>query len=168
MELGFSILAALILLGTMITGLLGFKDVPEGFHYLVERLGKFTHILEPGPRLIYPFVEFVTHKVDMREQNLSLTPSIQLENSIEISLQCDLWFQVEDAAQASYAVSDYQQSLVQILDNYLHSHISSKEKSVIFAEQTRIADQVQQDLAQKAESWGIAVRQLQLSHIKVC
>lgn len=42
------------------------KVVPEGYHALVVRFGKYTRTIEPGINFVAPFIETII-KVDIRE-----------------------------------------------------------------------------------------------------
>ena len=43
----------------------GVKTVPQGSQYTVERFGRFTKSLTPGLNFIVPFIDRVTHRVNM-------------------------------------------------------------------------------------------------------
>ena len=46
---------------------LGFVIVPQQTAYVVERLGKFSQILEPGLRFLIPFVDKVSYAHSLKE-----------------------------------------------------------------------------------------------------
>lgn len=48
------------------------KVVPQGYHWTVERFGRYTHTLEPGLALIIPFIDRVGRRVNMMEQVLDI------------------------------------------------------------------------------------------------
>src|SRR5262245_29616673 len=52
---GFDVFAVIIVLLAIITLFAGVKTVPQGYHWTVERFGKFTRTLESGLNLIVPF-----------------------------------------------------------------------------------------------------------------
>ena len=41
---------------------------------IVERLGKFRKVLDPGPHLVVPFLDQIRYALDMREEVVPFTP----------------------------------------------------------------------------------------------
>jgi len=78
-SLGLAIIfAAFILLNLY----LGIQIVKQSDQFLVERLGRYQKTLEPGLNLIIPFVERVSYKVKVWQQNIPefVLPVITADN----------------------------------------------------------------------------------------
>ncbi|ECE0941719.1 hypothetical protein ZP13_26670, partial [Salmonella enterica subsp. enterica] len=45
----------------------GVKIVPQGFKWIVQRLGKYHQTLEPGLNFIIPYVDNVAYKVTTKD-----------------------------------------------------------------------------------------------------
>jgi regulator of protease activity HflC (stomatin/prohibitin superfamily) len=78
------------------------KIVPQGFNYTVERLGRYTHTLEPGLAILLPFIDSVGKKVNMMEQVLDV-PSQEVITRDNAMVQVDgvAFFQVLEIGRAS-------------------------------------------------------------------
>ena len=63
------------------------KVVNTGYLYVVERLGQFHKILEPGWHFIIPGVDFVRKKVSTKQQILDVQPqSVITKDNVKISV----------------------------------------------------------------------------------
>jgi Membrane protease subunits, stomatin/prohibitin homologs len=70
MEFGVVALALFVLV--IVLAGLGVKTVPEGFNFVIERLGKYHQSLKPGLAFIIPFVDRVRARVSMMETVLDV------------------------------------------------------------------------------------------------
>ncbi|QVK17986.1 hypothetical protein KHQ81_14340 [Mycoplasmatota bacterium] len=50
--------------------MIGMKIVPQDYVYVVERLGVYDKLLEPGLYFIFPFIDRIAHKVSMLEHKI--------------------------------------------------------------------------------------------------
>ena len=82
------------------------KFVPQGYHYTVERFGKYTRTLGPGLGIIVPFMDRIGKEMNMMEQVLDV-PSQEIITKDNAMVQVDgvVFFQVLNAAKASYEVN---------------------------------------------------------------
>jgi regulator of protease activity HflC (stomatin/prohibitin superfamily) len=60
------VFAVLILIAVLV--FMGVKMVPQGYAYTVEYFGKYIKTLPPGLGIIFPLIQRVGHKVNMKEQ----------------------------------------------------------------------------------------------------
>ena len=96
-----------ILVFAVIIVVSGVKRVPQGTEYTVERFGRFTKSLRPGLNLIVPVIDQIGQKMNMMEQVLDV-PSQEVITRDNAMVRADgvVFFQVLDAAKASYEVND--------------------------------------------------------------
>ncbi|GIT25635.1 MAG: hypothetical protein CM1200mP41_16790 [Gammaproteobacteria bacterium] len=85
----------------------GVKTVPQGYEFTVERFGRFTQSLTPGLNLIVPFIDRITHKVNMMEQVLDIeSQSVISRDNAVIQADGVVFFQVLESSKATYEVND--------------------------------------------------------------
>ena len=91
------ILAILFSLFIILNLYLGIRIVPQSDQYLVERFGKYEKTLDPGLNLLIPFVERVSYKVKIWEQNIPefVLPVITSDN-VEVELVCTIYWRIID------------------------------------------------------------------------
>jgi regulator of protease activity HflC (stomatin/prohibitin superfamily) len=65
MLLGINAFVILFVILMLLTLLAGVKQVPQGYHWTVERFGRYTRVLSPGLNVIAPYFEWIGRKVNM-------------------------------------------------------------------------------------------------------
>jgi hypothetical protein len=70
--LEFNVLPIVIVVALLVFVSKAWLTVPQGFHYTLERFGKFKKTMEPGFHLITPFFEGVGRRMNMMEQVLDV------------------------------------------------------------------------------------------------
>ena len=104
---GFNIALLLLVLLVVATLFAGIKQVPQGYQYTIERFGRYTKTLMPGLNLIVPFFDRVGARVNMKEQVLDIpTQEVITRDNATVSVDAVAFFQVLNAAQSAYQVSD--------------------------------------------------------------
>ena len=73
--MGFEItaIAFVVLIAVLIAT--GVRMVPQGYHYTVERFGKYTRTLPPGLHIIIPVIDGVGNKINMMEAGSGHCPA---------------------------------------------------------------------------------------------
>src|SRR5512135_2337692 len=125
---GISIVAIVILVVAITFVIKAIKVVPQQSAWVVERLGKFHAVLQPGLNIVVPFVDRVAYKHSLKEVPLD-TPSQVCITKDNTQLQVDgvLYFQVTDPQRASYGASNYILAITQLSQTTLRSVIGKLE-----------------------------------------
>ena len=89
------------------------KVVNTGYLYVVERLGQFSRILEPGWHFIIPGIDFVRKKVSTKQQILDVPPqSVITKDNVKISVDNVIFYKMLNAKDAVYNIEDYKSGIV--------------------------------------------------------
>lgn len=89
------------------------KVVNTGYLYVVERLGQFHRILEPGWHFVIPGVDFVRKKVSTKQQILDVPPqSVITKDNVKISVDNVIFYKMLNAKDAVYNIEDYKSGIV--------------------------------------------------------
>ena len=74
---------------------------------LIERLGKYQRLLEPGLNMIVPFFDIVI-KVDMREVVLDVPPQLVItKDNVNVEVDAIIYAQVTDPVRSRYESAHY-------------------------------------------------------------
>src|SRR6266516_4256871 len=107
---------AIILIGKAI------KVVPQQQALVLERLGRFHTVLEPGLNVIVPFVDRVAYKHMLKEVPLDVPSQICItRDNTQLQVDGILYFQITDPRLASYGSSNFRVAITQRAQTTLRS-----------------------------------------------
>src|SRR5688500_2768671 len=76
--------------------------VPQQTAFVVERLGKFSGILEAGFHLLFPFVDVIRYKHSLKEQALDIPEQICItRDNVQVGVDGVLYMKILDPERAS-------------------------------------------------------------------
>ena len=143
-----------------------FRIVPQQHAWVVERLGKFNSTLEPGLRLVLPFVDRVAYKHSLKEVPLDVPSQVCItRDNTQLQVDGILYFQVTDPKRASYGSSDYLMAITQLAQTTLRSVIGKMELDKTFEERDLINGAVVNALDEAAASWGVKVLRYEIKDL---
>jgi len=143
-----------------------FRIVPQQHAWVVERLGKFNSTLEPGLRLVLPFVDRVAYKHSLKEVPLDVPSQVCItRDNTQLQVDGILFFQVTDPKRASYGSSDYLMAITQLAQTTLRSVIGKMELDKTFEERDLINGAVVNALDEAAASWGVKVLRYEIKDL---
>ena len=124
----------------------------------VERLGKFHRVLEPGLKLIMPFVDRVAYKHSLKEVPLDVPEQVCItKDNTQLAVDGIIYFQVVDPRLASYGTSNYVLAISQLAQTALRSEIGKMELDKTFESRDEINHKVVEVLDEAGRTWGIKV-----------
>ena len=144
----------------------GVRIVPQQQAWVVEYLGKFRRVLEPGLNLINPFFAKVAYKHSLKEVPLDVPEQICItKDNTQLSVDGIIYFQVVDPKLASYGSSDYIQAITQLAQTALRSVIGKMELDKTFESRDDINHIVVQVLDEAGRTWGIKVLRYEIKSL---
>ena len=134
------------------------RVVPQQRAWIVERVGRFHAVLQPGLNFVVPFVDRIAFKHDLREIPLDVPPQICItKDNTQLQVDGILYFQVTDPRLASYGSSNYVLAITQLAQTTLRSVIGRMELDRTFEERDQINAAVVSALDAAAPNWGVKV-----------
>jgi regulator of protease activity HflC (stomatin/prohibitin superfamily) len=144
----------------------GVRIVPQQQAWVVERLGKFDKVLEPGLNFINPFLSRVSYKHSLKEVPLDVPEQVCItKDNTQLSVDGILYFQVVDPRLASYGSSNYVQAISQLAQTALRSAIGKMELDKTFESRDEINHAVVQVLDEAGRTWGIKVLRYEIKSL---
>jgi regulator of protease activity HflC (stomatin/prohibitin superfamily) len=140
--------------------------VPQQRAYVVERLGRFYDVMQPGLNFLIPFLDRVAYRHDLREIPLDVPSQICItRDNTQLQVDGILYFQVTDAKLASYGSSNYVIAISQLAQTTLRSVIGRMELDRTFEERDQINATVVNALDEAAASWGVKVLRYEIKDL---
>ncbi|MCC7216328.1 MAG: paraslipin [Burkholderiales bacterium] len=163
---GSAIFTLVVFVVAVIVVIKTIRVVPQQHAWVVERLGRFYAVLEPGLNFVIPFVDRVAFRHDLREIPLDVPSQICItRDNTQLQVDGILYFQVTDPKLASYGSSNYVLAITQLAQTTLRSVIGRMELDKTFEERDQINALVVSALDEAAASWGVKVLRYEIKDL---
>ncbi len=132
---------------------------------VVERLGKFHRILDPGLNLIVPFFDMMI-KVDMREVVLEVPPQFVItKDNVNVEVDAVIYAQVTDPVRSRYEISNYIMAATKLAQTNLRNVFGELELDACLTSRDEINGQLRDVLDTATDKWGVKVNRVELQRI---
>ena len=140
---GFDIFAIALLLLVVVTLFAGVKTVNQGYDWTVERFGKYTRTLEPGLNIIVPYFDRIGRRVNMMEQVIDIPEQeVITKDNATVTVDGVAFYQVFDAAKASYEVSNLNQAIVTLTMTNIRSVMGAMDLDQVLSHRDEINERL--------------------------
>src|ERR1700740_3641514 len=128
MTCGYSIFVIVLVLLAVLTLFAGVKTVSQGYNWTVERFGRYTRTLKPGLNLVVPFIDRIGRKMNVMEQVIDVPEQeVITKDNASVAVDGIAFFQVFDAAKASYEISSLEPAIVKLSMTNIRSVIGAMD-----------------------------------------
>jgi regulator of protease activity HflC (stomatin/prohibitin superfamily) len=142
------------------------RVIPQQQAWVVERLGKFHGVLEPGLRIIVPFVDRIQYRHSLKEVPLDVPEQTCItRDNTQLSVDGIIYYQVTDPKLASYGSSDYITAITQLAQTTLRSEIGKMELDRTFESRDEINRQIVSVLDEAGRTWGVKVLRYEIKNL---
>ena len=164
--MGSSLFTLALFVVALIVVVRAIRVVPQQHAWVVERLGRFYAVLEPGLNFVIPFVDRIAFRHDLREIPLDVPPQVCItKDNTQLQVDGILFFQVTDPKLASYGASNFILAITQLAQTTLRSVIGRMELDRTFEERDQINAQVVSALDEAAPNWGVKVLRYEIKDL---
>ncbi|MCL1056665.1 paraslipin [Shewanella gelidimarina] len=133
---------------------------------VIERLGKFRAVLQPGFHFLIPFFDRVSYKHEIREQVLDVPPqSCISKDNTQLEVDGLVYLKVMDGKLASYGIEDYRRAAVNLAQTTMRSEIGKLSLSQTFSERDSLNESIVREIDKASDPWGIKVLRYEIKNI---
>jgi regulator of protease activity HflC (stomatin/prohibitin superfamily) len=182
------IFAAVLLLAAIVVISKSIKVVPQSETRVVERLGRFHSVLNPGLNIILPFIDkpkavytrrieeliggrqvirmTMTSVIDLREQVYDF-PSQQVitRDNVTTEINALLYFQIVDPKKMVYEIDNLPNAIEKLTQTSLRNVIGELELDETLTSRDTINSKLQTILDDATNKWGVKVNRVELQDI---
>jgi regulator of protease activity HflC (stomatin/prohibitin superfamily) len=140
--------------------------IPQAQSAVIERLGRFRSVAEPGLNFLVPFLDRVRARIDRREQVVSFPPQpVITQDNLTVSIDTVVYFQVTNPRDAVYEISDYIVGVEQLTTTTLRNVVGGMSLEETLTSRDSINGQLRGVLDEATGRWGIRVARVELKAI---
>ena len=156
-----------IILFVLILGLLSsIKIVNTGYVFVVERLGQFHRILNPGWNFVIPFFDYVRRKVSTKQQILDIEPqSVITKDNVKISIDNVIFYKVMNARDAVYNIESFKSGIVYSTITNMRNIVGNMTLDEVLSGRDKINNELLTVVDEITDAYGIKILSVEIKNI---
>ena len=160
----YLLLAAGLLLALAIWGV---QTVPQGERLVVERLGKFQKVMEPGINFMIPVIERVrAHVVTMDQQIDIPSQSVITQDYAQLKINAIAFIRVTDPQKVVYKTLDFRDAVSSLIQTGLRSVVANMDLNQAVSNREEIKNRVSNKLIEDLSGWGISLMTVEIKDVE--
>ncbi len=141
--------------------------IPQQSANVIERLGKFDRVLHAGISYIIPFIDRVAYRHTLKEQAMDIPEQICItRDNVQVGVDGVIFIQVFDPQMASYGISNYVFSIVQLAQTTMRSEVGKIDLDKTFEERTTINSAIVSAINDASRTWGVKILRYEIKNIR--
>ncbi|KAJ4296393.1 Synaptotagmin-like protein 2 [Kalmusia sp. IMI 367209] len=142
------------------------RFVPQQTAWIVERMGKFHRILQPGLAVLLPVIDKIAYVKSLKENAIEI-PSQSAITADNVTLELDgiLYTRVFDAYKASYGVEDAEYAISQLAQTTMRSEIGQLSLDHVLKERANLNANITAAINEAAQDWGVTCLRYEIRDI---
>ena len=159
------IVLAAIGLVLFITALKSFRIIRPYQRGVVERLGKYHATVNPGLRIIIPFLDRII-LVDMREQVVDVPPQeVITSDNVVVTVNAIVYHEATDAQRLLYNVATFELAVTKLAQTNLRNVIGDMDLDAALTSSAKINAHLREILDDATDKWGVRVVRVEIQRI---
>lgn len=128
-------------------------------------LGRFWKVKGPGFIIVIPFIQQMV-RVDLRTVVMDVpSQDVISRDNVSVHVNAVVYFRVIDPEKSIIQVENFYEATSQLAQTTLRSVLGQHELDEMLAERERLNADIQNDLDQQTDAWGIKVSNVEIKHI---
>lgn len=159
-------IAFAILVMAIVTIAKGVRLVPQGYKWVVQRLGKFHTTLNPGLNIIIPYIDAVSHRVTTKDIVLDIPSQevITRDNAVIIA-NAVAYINIVSPEKAVYGVENYVIAIQTLVQTTLRSIVGEMDLDDALASRDLIKSKLKTMISDDIADWGITLKTVEIQDI---
>jgi regulator of protease activity HflC (stomatin/prohibitin superfamily) len=130
-------------------------------------LGKFTGVMEPGWRLVFPVIQGY-QKVDVRTKAVDVPDQNAItRDNVSVRVNAVIYYKVSDAPKAIIEVEDFRHAISQYAQTTMRNIVGEVTLDELLSSRDKIADRIREIVDAETDAWGLKVQNVELKDISL-
>ncbi|SUZ64603.1 uncharacterized protein METZ01_LOCUS17457 [marine metagenome] len=160
------ILAIAVLIFLLVTVAKGVRQVPQGYKWVVQRLGKYSTSLKPGLNFLIPYIDNVAFKVTTKDIVLDIPSQevITKDNAVLVT-NAVAYINIVSPEKAVYGVENYIIAIQTLVQTSLRSIIGEMTLDDALSSRDHIKAKLKAAISDDISDWGITLKTVEIQDI---
>jgi len=166
MNIGLIVFLAILAVVILITLAKSITIIHQAEKGIVERFGRYKETLDPGLRVLVPFIDALRARVDMRETVLDVEPqAVITKDNVGITVDAVVYYYVTDAKAVRYEVANFYVALSKLAQTNLRNLVGDMSLDETLGSRERINSSLRTTLDEATDKWGVKVTRVEVKEI---
>ena len=140
--------------------------IPMRESLVIERLGKFRKVLEPGFHFLIPFFDNIAYRHEIREQIFDIPAQTCItKDNMQVQIDGLVYLKVIDPKKASYGIGNYSNASVNLAQTTMRSEVGKLTLNRVFSERDTLNDKIVKEVDSASDPWGVKVLRYEVKNI---
>ncbi|XP_068145529.1 stomatin-like protein 2, mitochondrial [Drosophila tropicalis] len=142
--------------------------VPQQEAWVVERMGRFHRILDPGLNVLVPVADKIKYVQSLKEIAIDVPKQSAItSDNVTLSIDGVLYLRIIDPYRASYGVEDPEFAITQLAQTTMRSELGKMSLDKVFRERESLNVSIVDSINKASEAWGIACLRYEIRDIRL-
>lgn len=147
---------------------MGVMFVPQQEAWVVERMGRFHTILEPGLNFLIPVIDKVKYLQSLKEIVIDIPEQSAItKDNVSLRLDGVLYLKIFDPYQTSYGVDDAEHAITQLAQTTMRSELGKIVLDSVFKERESLNIAIVDSINKAASAWGINCLRYEIRDVRL-
>jgi len=134
---------------------------------VVQRLGRFRKILDPGLHVIIPYIDTM-RSVDVRTTPMDIPKQeVITKDNVTVNVDAVVYFRVIDAKKAVFETTDYAYATSTFAQTALRDVTGNFDLDELLSKRDEISSQIKEIVDAQTDKWGIDIESVKLQNIEL-
>lgn len=130
-------------------------------------LGKFTSIMEPGWRLVFPIIQ-TSQKVDVRVKAVDVPDQNAItRDNVVVKVNAVIYYKVSDARKAIIEVENFRYAISQYAQTTMRNIVGEVTLDELLSSRDKIAERIKEIVDKETDAWGLKVQNVELKDVSL-
>ncbi len=167
MEIGVIIVIVILVLVFIVMLAKAITIIHQAEKGIIERFGRYKETIEPGLRVIIPFIDSLISRIDMRETVLDIQPQpVITKDNVTVTVDAVVYYYVTDAKAVRYEVANFFTAVSKLAQTNLRNVIGEMSLDETLTSRERINAALRTTLDEATDKWGVKVTRVEVKEIE--
>lgn len=156
-----------LIISTIIIILVSIKQINQYERGVRLTLGKFSGLMEPGWRLVFPIFQSYS-KVDIRTKAVDVPEQEAItRDNVSVKINAVIYYKLFDAGKAILEVEDFYYAVSQLAQTTMRNAVGTVSLDELLSERETISANICQIIDKATDPWGVKVENVELKDISL-
>ncbi|EPF70966.1 SPFH domain-containing protein [Acinetobacter rudis] len=162
-----SIIAVVFLVFVATTIFKGVRIVPQGYKWIVQRLGKYHTTLNPGLNFVIPYIDEIAYKVTTKDIVLDIPSQevITRDNAV-LLMNAVAYINLTTPEKAVYGIENYTWAIQNLVQTSLRSIVGEMDLDDALSSRDHIKAKLKAAISDDISDWGITLKTVEIQDIQ--